>query len=188
MFEKIICSISSSLERRDIPYMLIGGQAVLLYGEPRLTRDIDITLGADVDKLAEIIALANDLALKILPENIEKFVRETMVLPALHEETGIRIDFIFSFSPYERQAIMRARKVRMRDQDVYFAMPEDVIIHKIVAGRPRDMEDVRGILLKMPDIDTAYIRQWIEDFSAASGDNEIKKRLISIVKQQKLDK
>ena len=31
--------------------MLIGGQAVLLYGEPRLTRDIDITLGVDVDKI-----------------------------------------------------------------------------------------------------------------------------------------
>ncbi|GAH87084.1 unnamed protein product, partial [marine sediment metagenome] len=30
--------------------MIIGGQAVLLYGEPRLTRDIDVTLGDDIDK------------------------------------------------------------------------------------------------------------------------------------------
>jgi len=29
--------------------MVIGGQAVLLYGEPRLTRDIDITLGIGVE-------------------------------------------------------------------------------------------------------------------------------------------
>ncbi|MEN6375282.1 MAG: hypothetical protein ABFD75_10965 [Smithella sp.] len=55
MFEKIICSISSALKDRNIPYMLIGGQAVLIYGEPRLTRDIDITLGVDVDKLNEIV-------------------------------------------------------------------------------------------------------------------------------------
>ena len=182
MFEEIICSISSQLERRNISYMLIGGQAVLLYGEPRLTRDIDITLGVDVDKLNNIISLVDDLCLKILSDNIETFVRETMVLPVVHEETGIRIDFIFSFSPYERQAIEKARKVRMLDQDVYFAAPEDVIIHKIVAGRPRDIEDVRGILLKMPEIDIAYIRQWLKDFSDALSDDEIKKRLESVIK------
>jgi hypothetical protein len=37
MFEKILSSIGASLKKRDIPYMIIGGQAVLLYGEPRLT-------------------------------------------------------------------------------------------------------------------------------------------------------
>ena len=181
MFEKIICSISAELERQNIPYMLIGGQAVLLYGEPRLTRDIDITLGVDVDKLKNIISLADDLTLKILPENAEDFVRKTMVLPVMHEETGIRIDFIFSFSPYERQAIKRARRIRMLDQDICFAAPEDVIIHKIVAGRPRDIEDVRGIFLKMPDIDIAYIRQRLNEFSDAPEEDDIKKRLENII-------
>jgi len=181
MFEKIICSISSELNRRNIPYMLIGGQAVLLYGEPRLTRDIDITLGVDVDKIDDVISVAHDLALKILPENIEDFVRKTMVLPAIHEETGIRIDFIFSFSPYERQAIAQAKKVRMLDQDIHFAAPEDVVIHKIVAGRPRDVEDVRGILLKTPDMDIVYVRKWLDDFSAGLEDDEIKKRLESVL-------
>jgi len=182
MFEKIISSISAELERCSIPYMLIGGQAVLLYGEPRLTRDIDITLGVDIDKLKNIISLINKLGLKILPEKIEEFVHKRMVLPVINEETGIRIDFIFSFSPYERQAIARAKKVKMLYQDVSFATPEDVIIHKIVAGRPRDIEDVRGILLKMPDIDSVYIRQWLNDFSNASGEDDIKERFEEIMK------
>jgi hypothetical protein len=182
MFEKIICSISSVLERHKIPYMLIGGQAVLLYGEPRLTRHIAIALGVNVDKMQSIISLAGELALKILPENIETFARQTMVLPVVHEETGIRVDFIFSFSPYEQQAIAKARKVRILDQDVYFAAPEDVVIHKIVAGRPRDIEDVRGILLKMPDIDIAYIRKWLQDFADALGEKKKKKRLESVIK------
>jgi len=38
--------------------------AVLLYGEPRLTRDIDITLGVDVDRLADLAALADQLVQK----------------------------------------------------------------------------------------------------------------------------
>lgn len=158
----------------------------MLYGEPRLTRDIDITLGVDIDKLPEITSLADSLNLKILPENVEKFVRETMVLPVTDEETGIRIDFIFSFSPYEKQAIEKAKTVRMLDQNISFAAPEDVIIHKVLAGRPRDLEDVSGILQRMRNIDIVYIRKWLSDFSAALNDNEIIKRFESISKSCKL--
>ena len=46
MFEALLERIGGTIERAGIPYMVIGGQAVLLYGEPRLTQDIDITLAA----------------------------------------------------------------------------------------------------------------------------------------------
>ncbi|MDF1536455.1 MAG: hypothetical protein P1S46_08155 [bacterium] len=54
MFQELIASIAASLNVRKIPYMIIGGQAVLLYGEPRLTRDIDVTLGAGVSWLPDL--------------------------------------------------------------------------------------------------------------------------------------
>jgi hypothetical protein len=42
MFEEILSKIGAILKRHNIPYMIIGGQAVLLYGEPRLKNpDID---------------------------------------------------------------------------------------------------------------------------------------------------
>lgn len=63
----------------------------------------------------------------------------------------------------------------------FFAAPEDVVIHKIVAGRPRDVEDVRGILLRTPDIDIPYIRKWLNDFSSGLEDEEIIKRLESVL-------
>ncbi|MBU4289246.1 MAG: nucleotidyltransferase, partial [Proteobacteria bacterium] len=138
MFEKILSSIGVSLKKRDIPYMIIGGQAVLLYGEPRLTRDIDITLGVNVDRLDDLLAVVQELTLKPLPKDLKSFVRQTMVLPALDETTGIRVDFIFSFTPYETEAINRSKKIKILNQEVNFASPEDLIIHKIFAGRPRD--------------------------------------------------
>jgi len=96
--------------------MIIGGQAVLLYGEPRLTRDIDITLGVNIDRLDTLLDMIRQLGIKPLAGDVETFVRKTMVLPALDEATGIRVDFIFSFTPYEAQAIERARKVRILDR------------------------------------------------------------------------
>ena len=81
--------------------MVIGGQAVLLYGEPRLTKDIDITLGINVDRLDEMLKIVKELSLSLLPEDVPSFVQKTMVLPVLEKSSGIRVDFIFSFTLYE---------------------------------------------------------------------------------------
>jgi len=182
MFEEILARIAAGLNRHRIPYMIIGGQAVLLYGEPRLTRDIDITLGVNIDRLAELIAVVKELSLKHLPEDVEAFVAQTMVLPAVDEATGIRVDFIFSFLPYEREAIGRARKIMVLNQDICFASPEDVIIHKIFAGRPRDIEDVRTVLVKNPGVDISYIRNWLEEFDAVSDEKKFVQTFDEIVK------
>lgn len=172
MFEKLLAGLGKSLEKHGLPYMIIGGQAVLLYGEPRLTRDIDITLGADTDRLDDLLDVIRDLNLKPLPEELRSFVMETMVLPALEESTGIRVDFIFSFTPYETEAIKRAKKIVVLDQEIHFASPEDLIIHKIFAGRPRDMEDAQSVLLKNPGMDLQYIEKWLMEFDKASGKQE----------------
>ena len=182
MFEKILSQVGVSLSKHNIPYMVVGGQAVLLYGEPRLTRDIDITLGVDVDHLGEVLAVVQELNLKPLPKEIESFVRETMVLPTLDEHTGIRVDFIFSYTPYETGAIKRARKIKIIDQEVNFASPEDLIIHKIFADRPRDIEDVRSVLLKNPDTDLQYIRGWLKEFDESSEEKDFLKTFEGIVK------
>ena len=181
MFEKILAGLGTVLQDHKIPYMIIGGQAVLLYGEPRLTRDIDITLGVDVDHLEEVLGVVEKLSLKPLPQDIQKFVRQTMVLPCLHEETGIRVDFIFSYSPYETQAIQRAKKIMIKNIDVCFASVEDLVIHKIFAGRPRDLEDVRSILVRNPDIDRDYISAWLEQFDASSDENDFLNSFRSII-------
>jgi len=181
MFEKILAGLGTILQTHEIPYMIIGGQAVLLYGEPRLTRDIDITLGVDIDHLDKLLGVAEEMSLKPLPPDIPKFVQQTMVLPCLHEETGIRVDFIFSYTPYETQAIQRANKVMIKNTNVCFASVEDLIIHKIFAGRPRDLEDVRSILLKNTDTDKDYINKWLKQFDASSQENDFLKKFRTIL-------
>lgn len=164
MFQELLKSIAKALSDSRMPYMIIGGQAVLLYGEPRLTRDIDVTVGIDLEKLPTLLEVAKRANLQILSEKPEIFVKETMVLPTKDEKSGIRVDFILSITPYERQAIERAKPIQIEETNVYFASPEDVIIHKIFAGRPRDLEDVKGILIKQPEIDIAYLENWLKEF------------------------
>jgi hypothetical protein len=48
---------------------------------------------------------------------------------------------------------------------------EDVVIHKIVAGRGRDIEDVRAILLKNPNYNVRYIQGWLKEFDKSLNEN-----------------
>lgn len=169
MFQKLLAKVARRLNRLRIPYMVIGAQAVLLYGEPRLTKDIDITLGIGVDKLEKIVSLVRQLRLKILVDSLEDFVKETMVLPVMDEKSGIRVDFVFSFSPYERQAIKKSKNIRIGTTIVKFASLEDLVIHKVIAGRARDIEDIKSILLKNPEYDHRYIKRWLGEFDHALG-------------------
>lgn len=164
MFQRLLKKVSHQLKKDSIPYMVIGGQAVLLYGEPRLTRDIDITLGVGVRELNKLKETISSLGLKILVERDEEFVERNMVLPTLDEKSGIRVDFIFSFSPYERQAIERAKDIKLGRSLVRFASLEDVVIHKVIAGRARDLEDIKSILLKNQKYDSDYIEKWLKEF------------------------
>lgn len=166
MFEALLARVAGALADAGLPYMVIGGQAVLLYGEPRLTRDVNVTLGADPARLADLLAVCDRIGLVPVPE---AFVAETLVLPCDDPSTGLRVDFIFSYEGFERAAIDRAAAVRVGGVDVRFASVEDLVVLKVVAGRPRDLDDIRGVLARHPEADLGYVRQWLAEFDAALG-------------------
>lgn len=169
-FPRLIAAITRELSDHKLPFMLIGGQAVLVHGEPRLTGDIDITLGADPTALPAVRNVCERLGFELLPQDIERFVRETFVLPARDRETDIRVDFVFSTTPYEHQAIERAVRLPLDGVPVPVATAEDLIIHKLFAGRARDWDDALGVVRRTgPTLDWPYIEHWLRQFAAIPG-------------------
>ena len=164
MYQTLLAKLGQALESSGIPYMVIGGQAVLLHGEPRLTRDIDITVGVDATELKKVRDAVEPIGLIPVGTDVETFVRTTNVLPVADPASGVRVDLIFSFTPYETEAIRRAVGVILEHVTVRFASAEDLIIHKLVAGRPRDIEDVLGILHRHPSLDELYLMRWLNSF------------------------
>lgn len=164
MFQELLARLAGALDRAGISYMVIGGQAVLLHGEPRLTRDIDVTVGVQSSELARVQHATEQIGLRSSVPDVEAFVQKTNVLPLTDDPTRIRVDLIFSFTPYETEAIRRAVGVSFGETSVRFAAAEDLIIHKLVAGRPRDVDDVRGVLARHPTLDDAYLTRWLSSF------------------------
>lgn len=156
--------IARALDDRSIEYMIIGGQAVLIYGEPRLTKDIDITIGIAPSRLPFVIDVCTELGLSVIAEHPDEFVNQTFVLPAEDQKSGFSVKFIFSESAYEKEALARVREVPLREYTVKYASAEDVIIHKVIASRPRDFEDITSVIRKNTELDNEYIMQWLAEF------------------------
>jgi hypothetical protein len=124
----------------------------------------------DPASLPRVRQVCTTLGFELLPQDIERFVQETFVLPVRDHDTGIRVDFVFSTTPYEHQAIERAVRLTLDGTPVPFATAEDLIVHKLFAGRPRDWEDAVGVVRRKGQaIDWQYIEHWVVQFAAVPG-------------------
>ena len=149
--------------------MFVGGQAVLLHGSPRLTHDIDLALGVGPEGIRSALNVCEAVGLRPLAPDPARFAHETFVCPAVHEETGVRVDFIFATTPFERGAIERALRVGVGGESVPFATAEDLILLKLFAGRPRDLEDARSVVRRQSALDWRYLARWGGEFASIDG-------------------
>lgn len=173
-FAPLLAGIAEELRARRLPFMFVGGQAVLLHGAPRLTTDIDLTLGIGPEELATVEAACQRLELESLVAEPASFVNETFVWPTRHSPSGIRVDFIFANTPYEQAAIARATHVELAGAALPVAAPEDLILLKLFAARPRDVEDARSVVDRQGgSLDWPYLERWAREFAAIPGREDL---------------
>ncbi len=149
-------------ESGPFPYMLYGGLAAGLWGEPRYTEDVDIVLFIpERDALRFLRAAAKagfavDESLAIQQLQVSGWAR----LPLGGEKSPWHLDITLGDSPFDRSALARRRQVTLFGKQAWVASPEDVVIYKLVSGRDRDLMDVRQIGLRQKSLDASYLRKW----------------------------
>lgn len=164
-FDQLLSRLAQHLHEADIAYMVIGGQAVIEHGRVRLTEDIDLTVAILPHELDRLLVAIKPLGLESAAPNPHDFAKTTHVLPVRQPGSPLRIDFSLTRAPYELQAIARGIDVDISGTAVLFVTAEDLVIHKVIAWRGRDIDDLRGIILKNPNLDKSYIRDWLKQFS-----------------------
>jgi predicted nucleotidyltransferase len=80
------------------------------------------------------------------------------VLLLRHDGTRVPIDLSIGFLPFEEEAVRRALPMKARGLEIPVATPEDLVILKAIAGRPRDIVDIEGLLAANPRIDRNRVR------------------------------
>ena len=175
--------IATLLSRLRVPYMIIGGLANLQWGAPRSTVDVDVSVWVE-EKRIEAVVRELAAALRALPADPLAFVRETRVLP-LKTSAGVRVDVTFAVLPVEEEAIRRAVERRIGGRPVRVCTAEDLVLHKIISDRPRDLEDIRGILRRMGGkLDRAYLDPKVASLAEAMERPEIAERWRGMLREE----
>jgi hypothetical protein len=176
----------SFLLHEGVPYALIGGLAVSLRGQPRVTADVDIVIGADVERSLRLVAMLERTSFKPLFDGVEEVVQSAFILPLRHRVTHVKVDLALGLSGFEQRAVVRAEPMDLAGSNVLVATAEDLLIMKILAGRPQDDQDVRGLLVAQGDhLDWQYCEQVAAELSDALGENLVDR--IATLRRLKLD-
>ncbi len=166
--ERALIALATTLDELRIPYMVIGGIALAFWGEPRATLDIDVTVWIDDADLAHrVIELTARLPARV--RDPEAFAREHRVLPVTSLGAGATpVDIILGLLPYEREAIERAVTRHVGDAPVRVASVEDLVLHKIISDRDRDVTDARALVRRhVRVLDRAYVEPRIQELADA---------------------
>ena len=167
LFAPLLERIAAAMTAAHVRYMVIGGQAVLHYGQSRLTEDIDITIGLGIDDWWRADALMRGAGFVPRVADYETVAVEGSILLLADRTTSIRVDAALAGSSFEEAAFARVIFHRIGSTDIAFVSPEDLVIQKIVAGRERDHDDLRRLLRKQKSLDLVHIERWLHDFGAA---------------------
>lgn len=151
---ELLAAVRAALEPLGIRWYLFGAQAAILYGAARLTADVDITLDAGPHPVEDLLAALEARCFAPCVGDAVAFVAETRVLPMVHGPTRIPVDLVLAGPGLEERFLERA-EVRLIDGiPVPVAAPDDLLVMKLLAGRPQDLEDVVAILAAQgPQVD-----------------------------------
>ena len=171
---ELLAALSAALSELRARWYLFGAQAAMVWGRPRLTADIDVTVRQETEDPERLVRTLEARGFALRVDDAGDFIRRTRVFPFLHVASGLPLDIVLAGPGLEDLFLSRARPITMAGVVVPVISPEDLIATKILAGRPKDIEDVRGILReRLPDLDVALIRSTLEALEDALAQSDL---------------
>jgi len=159
---------------RNWRFAIIGGLALLRWGEPRFTRDVDVTLLCGFGREDQFIAPILEAGYRGRISGAAAFARQHRVL-LLEAPNRVPIDIALSGLPYEETLVDRstlfdfAPECRLRT-----CSAEDLIVLKLFASRPRDLADAESVALRQREsLDWRYIENQLRPLAEVKDQAEI---------------
>lgn len=154
-------------------WYVFGAQAVVVYGVPRLSADVDVTLALTPDT-PERFAHDMEAAGFSLRVNDPDFLQRTRVMPFVHVPTGMPLDVVLAASGLEEEFLDRAVPTDIGGTYVPIIERSDLIIAKVLAGRPKDVDDARALWrLHGSGMDADRIRRTLRLLEEALGQGDL---------------
>ena len=180
----LLRQVADVLDRLGVPYAVVGSVASSLYGDPRLTNDVDIVADLQLSNIEHFLKefppedfYVSDIAVRQAIQNRGQF-------NVIHSESGYKADIVIPGAPYDETQLERRTRVRANDPEVdaFFATPEDIILKKMEyfreGGSEKHLRDIAGILkIRGTQIDRTYIEHWAQQLGVTDIWAQINNRL-----------
>jgi hypothetical protein len=158
-------------------YCLIGGLAMLRWGEPRFTQDVDVTLLTRFqDEEGYVDPLLGRFAARA--ENMRDFALTRRVI-LLKSSKGIGMDVALGGLPFEESVVARSSMYEYHSgRSLRTCSAEDLVVMKAFASRDQDWLDIKGILIRQGNrLDWPYILEQLPPLCELKEDPAIVPRL-----------
>ena len=154
------------LEREGVPYVLMGGVAVNVWGIPRFTADVDFEVKIPRDEIPRILRAADEDGFVVDPAQAAGFVESLSAgMPVLklvywHGEKPIRIDLLLSETQFLNEVFSRRVLAEYEGRRCYAATGADMLLFKLLAWRLKDRADIENLLTVQGVPEEPYLRSW----------------------------
>jgi hypothetical protein len=154
-----IVSIAETLETANIKWA-IGGAIALAYAteEPRGTRDIDVNIFVEPERVAEVFEVLPDAIIRT--ESDFDTVRREGQVRLWWDETPI--DLFFSSSSFYDNVARRCRVVPFAGTTIHILSAEDLAVFKALFDRPKDWVDI-ATMVESQSLDAEVAAEWLGD-------------------------
>lgn len=158
-------ALQNLLDRFEGRGVIIGGIATGFLGTPRFTVDLDAMFLASLKDIPHILNLAKEEGIEPRTQDIAEFAKKSRVLLLRHKNSGIKIDISLGILPFEEEVVERSARHNAGALTVQLPTPEDFIILKAIAHRPKDLLDIQEVKANHPNLDIARIKHWVQSFA-----------------------
>ena len=165
--EKLLRKITKILDSLGISYIITGGIAVVVWGRPRFTADIDIVvelLPKHLDKLA-VALLKIDKEAYVDKQMMQRAFERKGEFNFIHPASGLKVDFwVLKDELFDRTRIKRRKIKKIGSTKIYLTSPEDLILIKLLwhakTESTRQLEDIESVLRIQKKLNWSYLKKW----------------------------
>lgn len=181
LLEQVYKKVVTFLNKGNHKYLIIGGIAAGVLGEPRVTGDVDVDIMVDPKHIPDFLDKAEKAGFKVSPKKCLTRARQTGTFQINYGD--FHIDFIIASTDLENQAFKRRKIIRLYGIKAFFPTPEDLILLKIIPGRKQDLLDAERVTLRHKGkLDVRYLKSWAQKLSDQAEDMRIWHELNSLLK------
>lgn len=165
----VLRDLGRMLDAAGVDWYLFGAQAALLRGLRRSTADVDVTVLPGALTTEELLRrLSGGFVLAV--EDHDRFVARTRVLPLRHRATQMPVDLVLGGPGLEEHFSSRCEQLIVDEQTVRVPLAEDLVLMKLLAGRPQDLDDAAALVRAGADL--SEVEPMVEAVAEGLGEAE----------------